>query len=94
MSSLIATIDRDRAWVDDGNKIICDGRTTACVPASLPEIPHPQKRIIQYAAASGSIDAIRKGPFTTFAGKNVIPLTWHSALARGCHSRVAFDLCG
>jgi len=42
----------------------------------------------------GSINAIRKGFFTTFAGKNVIPLTWHSTLSRGCHSRAAFDLCG
>jgi len=30
MSSLIATINRDRAGVDEGNKSVCDGRTTAC----------------------------------------------------------------
>jgi hypothetical protein len=30
MSSLIATINRDRAWAGEGNKSICDGRTTAC----------------------------------------------------------------
>src|SRR6266702_5997336 len=30
MSSLIATINRDTAGADDGNKSVCDGRTTAC----------------------------------------------------------------
>jgi len=30
MSSLIATIHRDKAGVDEGNKSVCDGRTTAC----------------------------------------------------------------
>jgi hypothetical protein len=29
MSSLIATINRDKAGVDEGNKSVCDGRTTA-----------------------------------------------------------------
>jgi len=30
MSSLIATINRDKVGADDRNKSICDGRTTAC----------------------------------------------------------------
>jgi hypothetical protein len=63
-------------------------------PASPPDITTRKSGLSSTPQPLGSINAIRKGLFTTFAGANVIPLTRLSALSRGCHSRAVFDLCG